>query len=562
MGLDKTTEAYARICTRSLMEQADALVRWGEYDEAERLTNRAAAMQIVYGPFEQKPQDMLQRIADARRQAGVAMTACAERAGLCRCRGLGPGSGADVSLHDKKQFSWCGRPARRLPPDNWIRPKCSRVARRRCDCRIRRFAPGEDRPELVLMDIRQMRQQTPSAVVPAGGQYVGQAGANGEPVHTATRAVYDPANDPTRNARASSQQPAYPFNPQYAQRAGSRYGANPNAANPAPPPPPIAGCGSHRPAWPNRRAWRCSSRARRRCGPNDPTRAYELFRQAAAHTNDLDPVTAQRLQDHLQLLSAPSRMRPQQRRTRADLADQAAAQQQLLVRQVAAELAHRESNARAMRATDPKGALAMLEEARKKVETAGLDTASRDQLLRSVDRAIAETKQVIEQNRPQIELAEKNNRIRQDIERQQRVKVEVQEKFAMKIDQFNRLIDEQRYAEAEVVAKQAAELGPNDPVVVQVLWQAKFLRRFHEAKDIETEKEEGFVEPWTTWILPASRSTTITRWSFPTTPRTGRHCRPGGRSSPATASVDRRSARSKSRRSCARPSRCNSPMRR
>ena len=108
-----------------------------------------------------------------------------------------------------------------------------------------------------------------------------------------------------------------------------------------------------------------------------------------------------------------------------------------------------------MRATDPKGALAMLEETRRKVEmTSGLEPAIRDQFLRSVDRAIAETKQVIAQNRPQIELNEKNNRIRQDVERQQRVKVEVQAKIAMKIDQFNRLMEEQRYAEA-VVSRQA-----------------------------------------------------------------------------------------------------------
>ena len=89
--------------------------------------------------------------------------------------------------------------------------------------------------------------------------------------------------------------------------------------------------------------------------------------------------------------------------------------------------------------------------------------ATRDQLLRRVDRAIAETKQFIEQNRPQIELAEKNNRIRQDVDRQQRVKVEVGEKLAMMIDEFNKLMDEQRYAEAEVVAKQAAELDPDEP---------------------------------------------------------------------------------------------------
>ena len=64
----------------------------------------------------------------------------------------------------------------------------------------------------------------------------------------------------------------------------------------------------------------------------------------------------------------------------------------------------------------------------------------------------------------------------------------------MLIDQFNRLVDEQRYPEAVVVAKQAAELAPNDPVVVQVLWQAKFVRRFREAKAIQAAKEDGFVD--------------------------------------------------------------------
>ena len=106
----------------------------------------------------------------------------------------------------------------------------------------------------------------------------------------------------------------------------------------------------------------------------------------------------------------------------------------------------------------------------------------------------AETKQFIEQNRPQIELAEKNRRIQQEVERQQRTKVEVGEKLALKIDEFNRLMDEQRCEEAQVAANQAAELDPNNPVVVQIQWQAKFVRRFMNAKAIESAKEDGFVE--------------------------------------------------------------------
>lgn len=63
---DKQSEAYRRAYARNLMEQADALLRWNERDAAERLVTRAAGMQVIYGPYEQKPQDLLARLASTR----------------------------------------------------------------------------------------------------------------------------------------------------------------------------------------------------------------------------------------------------------------------------------------------------------------------------------------------------------------------------------------------------------------------------------------------------------------------------------------------------------------
>lgn len=501
-SLDKTTEAYARICSRSLMEQSDALVRWGEYDEAERLASRAAAMRVVYGPFEQKPQDLLQRIAAARRQAGAPPMAN-DAPGFADASGM-PSAPPAPMMASRQDAVQLVRQAREAIAAGQL-DQAEAFARRAQQMRLpdNAFAPGEDRPELVLLDLRELKLRNPSNVMPAGGQYVPQPGANGELNHTAMQAVYNPANDPTRNAQVSNQQATYVApGSRYAQ-PGSRYGdpsvsGTPPAPPPAPPrpdspnmvPPPD---GTPSPAAGQSQGVVLFQQGEAAMRANDTARAYDFFRQAAAHMNELDPVTAQRLQDHLQLLSGP-RNGPQPGAPGSTLAGQAAAGQQLRVRQVAADLAHREANARAVRATDPKRALTMLDEARKNIEGAGLDAAPRDQMLRSVDRAIAETKQIIDQNRPQIELAEKNNRTRQEIERQQKLKVDVQEKVAMKIDQFNRLADEKRFAEAEVIAKQAAELAPDDPVVVQVVWQAKFLKRFAEAKDIESAKEQGFVD--------------------------------------------------------------------
>ncbi len=93
-GLDKGTEAYARASARSLMEQAGGLLHWNEYDEAERLARRAAALPIIYGAFEQKPQELLQRIASARRQD---RSAAVEAAGYA----MASGDGANLASRQK-----------------------------------------------------------------------------------------------------------------------------------------------------------------------------------------------------------------------------------------------------------------------------------------------------------------------------------------------------------------------------------------------------------------------------------------------------------------------------
>jgi len=492
-SLDKNTEAYRRAYARNLMEQADALVRWGEHDEAERLAGRAAGMPITYGPFEAKPQDILERIAAARRQGGRPTAPPSSAPGFAKAASgpapSAPGfanaaSGPAPSMAARQKAMELVRQAREaIAADQFDRAE--QLARQAEQLRLPEsaFAPGEDRPGLVLLDLRQIRQNGGSGVVPAGGQFPVSAAGGGEPDRTASRAVYDPSDDPTRNVAAANQQPAG----RAAQRLALMAQNQPTPAQPPAVPPEPGEAGPAR--TPGMALFEQGETALK---AHETERAYQLFRQAAANMNDLDPMTAQRLQDHLQLLSAPSRTKPQSGPA-PTMADETAARQRVLANQVATDLAHKESNARAMRDANPKAALAMLEEARKKVEASGLDSTAREQLLRRVDRAIAETQRFIEENRPQIELTDKNNRTRQDVDRSQRVKVEVGEKLALKIDEFNKLMDEQRYEEAQVAAKQAAELAPNEPVVQQILWQAKFVQRFQSQMAIKDQKEQGFV---------------------------------------------------------------------
>ncbi|MGD0382783.1 MAG: hypothetical protein ABSA77_04615, partial [Thermoguttaceae bacterium] len=491
-SLEKNTESYRRAYARNVTEQAEALLHYGELDEAERLANVAANQQVSFNLIEMKPQDVLSRVAVMRSNqaplvrgtlSGDALSGDA-LSGAQSQGGILPRQDASLELV---------RQAREAVAAGQL-DRAEELARKAQRLRRGDSAPGEDRPELVLSDISNVRGHESSAVVLAANNEVIQAAGAGEAKRTASAAVYDPANDPTRNITAANEQ------------SGSRLAVrqfnlaqNGAAAMPSPPTVPPETIATPRPS--NSEASSASALSLFQQGEaalkaHDRDRAYQLFRQAAARKSELDPAVAQRLQDHLQLLSGPVQHGAAQGGGQSPtLLDETAARQQVLARQVAADLAHLEANARAMRESDPKGALSLLEEGRKKVETAGLEPSARDQLLRRADRAIGETKQYIEANQPRLELAEKNNSTRQEIEREGRVKRETEEKVVQLIDQFNRLRDEQRYEEAQVVAKQAAELDPNNPVTQQLLTDAKFLYRVKSNDALRDRKEEGF---WTT----------------------------------------------------------------
>lgn len=486
-SLDKNTEAYRRAYARSLMEQADALMRWGERDEAERLATRAAGMHVVYGPFEQKPQDLLRRIAGTRQHD--ASSSHATPASDPSAAGYAMISeDAAPTVAARQQVVEIIRKSREALNAGQI-DQAESLARQAEQLRVpdSAFTPGEDRPGLLMLDIRQARLRQPSNVMPASGQQrilpLGVVGAD----QMATRAVYDPNNDPTRNRMASAEQSALGPDMRLAQAPAQ---PQPNSLNL--PPPPNANTPAPAPGGAKTQGMMLFEQGEAALKARDTARAYELFRQAAARGNELDPTTAQRLQDHLQLLSRSAPPQPQPP-AGTPMTAEAAAQQQLLARQILTDLAQREASARAMRETDPKGALAMLEEARKHVETVGLDSATRDQLLRRVDRALADTKQFIDQNRPQIELAEQNARVRQEVDRQQLVKIEVGEKLALLVDDFNKAMDDREFEKAQIIAKRAAELDPNNPVVQQILLQAKFVRNLMVAQSIAEQKENGFV---------------------------------------------------------------------
>ncbi len=212
--------------------------------------------------------------------------------------------------------------------------------------------------------------------------------------------------------------------------------------------------------------------------------ARRLFLEAEKHQDQLDPTTRQQLQGRLAYLGRQS---PEELR-------QVSQQQALLRKQVSARLADAQRRARELRDQNPQAALMVLEEARVMVQNSPLDPEAKQQLLYRVDGDIEQLRRYMAENAPLLELQQRNQQVLADLQRQRRHRVEVQQRLAELVDEFNRLMDQQRFAEAELVARKAEELAPDEPIVAQLKWQSRFVRRIMQNAQIRDEAEQGFVD--------------------------------------------------------------------
>lgn len=382
------TEGVRRMLAKCLLDQSEGLLRWHDYDEAERLAMEAGRMNVPFNVYESNPQSLLEKIA-----------------------------------------------AQRERNDGAVQPA--------------------------------------SHVAPATGPY---------PSTGADPAVYNPTNDPTRNMLVQGIQPVGPTPTLAPAPAGPQ--AAPQAIAPS-------------------RGFQLFQQGEAALRAHDTQGARSFFQQAAAFSHELDPMTQQKLQDMLQLL-AVSRPASQGSGGPPSIIDDAAAKAALLTRQVSVDIAQQTREAERLRQTDPNAAVKLLEETKARVEGAGLEPASRDRLLRQVDRALVETANYIEENKPRIELDQRNQAVLEQIEQERQMTLDRQQKLKELVDRYNMLIDEQRFAEAEVVAKRAKEIAPSEMIAEQLAMTSRMIRRHAANEAIRAAKEDGF----TTAMLNVDGSST------------------------------------------------------
>ncbi|NDC62783.1 MAG: hypothetical protein EBZ59_02050, partial [Planctomycetia bacterium] len=169
-------------------------------------------------------------------------------------------------------------------------------------------------------------------------------------------------------------------------------------------------------------------------------------------------------------------------------------QQDLVVAKISAEVAARQLEAKRLAQRSPSEALDLLEEVATEVSRQEIPEDSRAQLARRIERTRRDIEESTGKRRAELELDRRNARIESQVDRERAAKVEVDQRLAMLVEEYNALVDEQRFPEAEAIAKKAGQLAPDNPVVRQLLAQSRMIRRIDTQKSIEGDKQSGFLD--------------------------------------------------------------------
>jgi general secretion pathway protein D len=456
--------AYAKF----LVKQADALLSWNDLDTAARAANEAAQLNPQFSGTGITPQDVLRRIEQRRKGANTLAVAAPPTTGDAKNQTLALLADARKLLAEGKVAeaqTLAGKASALNVPDS-------------------QFGPNEDRPSQLALDLQRAASATPGMLhadaslpttsTPGEGNLVQAAAATetGAAMQLAQVPELTPAPMPLPSADAS----------------------------------PLPGSAAQ--------MLEAGEQALR---AGDRESALQSFKAAHQNREQLDVLSQQRLQGHLQMLSA-SAPRESTPAAGGELLDAAAEGQSVLARQLSADVYKRQSEAEKLRSTDPKRALKLLEEARAQIEDSQLSQELKSQLLRRVEMTVSATNKYIQDHKSELDLEATNREILSEIDRDRKVKLEVQQKMAQMVDEFNKLVDEHRYAEAEVVANRLYEMAPDELVAQQVNKQAKMIRRERWNQDIIAKSEQGVAETFL-GIRQASADALAqadTPFSFPT----------------------------------------------
>ncbi len=173
-------------------------------------------------------------------------------------------------------------------------------------------------------------------------------------------------------------------------------------------------------------------------------------------------------------------------------------QQQVVLQKIRQHVSRQRSAADQLKEQQqPRQAMSVLQGLRADIEKSDLEAASKTQFLSMIDREINDLSQFISQHIVEIETAETNVARLNEVGQERETKYANEIKIQSMVEQFNQLQREQRFAEASQIARQAMDLDPSNPAVTLMVEKGRIAERDQQQQMIRDMKEQSNYNVWT-----------------------------------------------------------------
>lgn len=231
--------------------------------------------------------------------------------------------------------------------------------------------------------------------------------------------------------------------------------------------------------------------------------AYQYFLAAHQSGQKFDRLRTQRLQDYLRELSpknnrvavANHQISDSDGNTGTNEPSQLdLTQQQLAVKfdRMRTEVLNAIFRAERLREKDPEQALQVIDRAAVALEGTDLSPDAVASLSGSLARTRTSLEAEIARREPNLAQDKKNDEVKQRVIRDTENQIRIESEFARLTEEFNDLMKQRRFAEAEVAAKKAKELDPKNPSAETMFWKSRLARRVDNNDRLKNDKEESF----------------------------------------------------------------------
>ena len=487
-----------------LMKQAETLVKYQDFASAADLIEQAKTFNVPFNDTTGNP-DHLMAIIDAaqRSQSTAAVTPAAAEMSYAAA----PSTPATQVVQTPP-----AAPVQEAPPANLSTPKqevmklmsqaqfaidrqqweqAQRLVQAAANFKLDddQFTTDEIRPWQMELKIQtalnlqeyQQKANEPNFVVNQPASTNVEEGAN------VVQAKYDPAMDTSQNVQVAAN-----FADSTAIGTGTQTGqqpSNPFQTSDTADTLPVRQTGTPLPT----RGMQLYKSGLQALQSGEQDRAQEYFQLALQYQDEIDEPTAKTIKGLLNaaIPAAPSaapQASPSDKLNVPDISEE----QQVAFRKLQSEVFRERQAAEKLLEKSPREALEKMSLLRSRIASSPIAPETRRPLLIIIDRDISEMQVYIEKNLSQIKSKEELESRKELVSRNAQRRLDVEQQLQQLVEEYNDLMDEERFAEASQIVAQARDLSPDSEIVAILQEKHKFKYREIANRDAKAAKEAGF----------------------------------------------------------------------